>query len=223
MLVGHRGACAYEPENTLRSFKKAIELGANAVEFDIRRTKDGQIAVIHDPTLGRTTNAKGRVRNFTLDELKKLDAGKGEKIPSLKEALNFLNGKCKIIVELKETGFEEEVLKQCEGIKNILFVSFHAEAIKKIKSLNQGAETGFLFSDRIENLENFISMNKIIKSDWLGGRYTAINKELVKEAKKNGFGIFVWTVNEKKKISRYAKMGVDGIVSNKPDLFYELK
>ena len=93
LKVGHRGARAYEPENTLRSFRKALELGVNAVELDVRRTKDGELVVIHDDKVDRTTNGRGLVNELTLEEIEKLDAGKGEKIPTLEEALEFLDKK----------------------------------------------------------------------------------------------------------------------------------
>ena len=110
LKVGHRGARAYEPENTLRSFKRAIELGVNAVELDIRRTKDGEVVVIHDAKVDKTKNGKGLVSELTLEEIKQLVTEKGERIPTLEEALDFLDKKVKILIELKETGFEKKVL-----------------------------------------------------------------------------------------------------------------
>ncbi|MEM2913929.1 MAG: glycerophosphodiester phosphodiesterase family protein, partial [Candidatus Bathyarchaeia archaeon] len=86
LKVGHRGARAYEPENTLRSFKKAIDLGVDAVELDVRRTKDNELVVIHDAEVDKTTNGKGLVNMLTLREIKQLDTKKGEKIPTLEEA-----------------------------------------------------------------------------------------------------------------------------------------
>ncbi|MEM3426627.1 MAG: glycerophosphodiester phosphodiesterase family protein, partial [Thermoproteota archaeon] len=99
LKIGHRGARFYEPENTLRSFRKALELGVDAVELDVRRTRDGELVVIHDAEVDRTTNGKGLVRELTLEEIRRLDAGKGEKIPTLEEALDFLDGRVKILIE----------------------------------------------------------------------------------------------------------------------------
>ena len=84
-IIGHRGACYYEPENTLRSFKKALKLKCKYIECDVRLTKDNKIVIMHDETVNRTTNGKGSVKDFTLKELKKLNAGKGDKIPTVQE------------------------------------------------------------------------------------------------------------------------------------------
>src|SRR4030042_4999738 len=101
-IMGHRGASFYEPENTLRSFRRALQMGVAAVELDVHRTRDGRLAVIHDATLERTTNGRGRVRDFTLAELQQLDAGQGERIPSLEEALDLVRGRALLLVELKD-------------------------------------------------------------------------------------------------------------------------
>ena len=91
-IMGHRGAPAEEPENTLRSFRRALDLGVAAVELDVQLTRDGRLAVIHDETLDRTTNGRGLVKDFTLAELQKLDAGQGEPIPALEEVLELVQG-----------------------------------------------------------------------------------------------------------------------------------
>ncbi len=110
LKIGHRGARAYEPENTLRSFTKAIELGVDAVELDARRTREGEVVVIHDAKVDKTTNGKGLVSDLTLNEIKQLVTDKGERIPTLEEALDLLDKKVKIVIELKETGLEKKVL-----------------------------------------------------------------------------------------------------------------
>ena len=145
MRIGHRGARAYEPENTLRGFKKAIELGVNAVELDVRKTKDDKVVVIHDAKVDRTTSGKGSVSELTLNEMKQLVTEKGEKVPTLEEALDFLDRKVKIIIELKETGFEEEVLRQIRerGLENnVVIVSFIEEALRKVREIDESVETG---------------------------------------------------------------------------------
>ena len=110
LKIGHRGARALEPENTLRSFRKAVELGVDAVELDVRQTKDGQLIVIHDDRVDRTTDGSGLVGNLTLEEIKVFTAEKSEKIPTLGEALDFLKGKVKVLIELKEEDLEEKAL-----------------------------------------------------------------------------------------------------------------
>src|ERR1700691_2371330 len=93
LVIAHRGASGYEPENTLASFKKALEIGVDGIELDVHLSKDGNVMVIHDSWVNRTTNGIGRVENKTLKELQKLDAGNGEKIPTLQEVLDVINRK----------------------------------------------------------------------------------------------------------------------------------
>ena len=109
--IGHRGAMGYEPENTLRSFKKALALKVDMIEFDVYVCKTGEVVVIHDDKVDRTTNGKGYVVQKTLQELTSLDAGKGEKIPLLEEALDCINKKVQVNIELKGEGTAEPVYK----------------------------------------------------------------------------------------------------------------
>jgi glycerophosphoryl diester phosphodiesterase len=107
LKIAHRGASGYEPEDTLRAFKKALEMGADALGIDVHVCKSGEVVVIHDDTLGRTTDARGWVRKKTLSELKSFHIQKGEKISTLEEVLDFVRGKMKLDIELKE--------KRCAG------------------------------------------------------------------------------------------------------------
>ena len=113
LRIGYRGARATAPENALASFRKALEIGVDAVELDVRKTKDTQIVVIHDEDVKRTTNGTGLVCELTLKEIKGFDAGHGEKIPTLEETLDFLDKRVKVFVELKE-----------QVLKNKCFQSF---------------------------------------------------------------------------------------------------
>ena len=110
LKIGHRGARAYEPENTLLSFQRAIELGVDAVELDVRKTKDNEIVVIHDADVSKTTDGSGLVSELTLEEIKRFVTEKDEKIPTLEEVLDSVGKRVKVLVELKETGIEEQVL-----------------------------------------------------------------------------------------------------------------
>ena len=136
LRIGHRGARAYAPENTIASFKKALEIGVDAVELDVRKTKDKQLVVIHDADVKRTTDGEGLVCELTLKEIKGFSAEGGEKIPTLEEALDFLDKKVKVFVELKEEGTEEQVLRVVHdrGLeKNVVIVSFLEDALRKVR------------------------------------------------------------------------------------------
>ncbi|MGD0979640.1 MAG: glycerophosphodiester phosphodiesterase family protein [Candidatus Bathyarchaeia archaeon] len=217
LKVGHRGARAYEPENTLRSYKKALELGVNAVELDVRMTKDGEIVVIHDAEVDRTTNGKGLVSQLTLKEIKQLNTKKDEKIPTLEEALDFLDKKVKVLIELKETGFEEKILKavQKKGLeKNVIIVSFLEDALRKVKELNEKVETGLIYAKH----KNPVKTASDLKASYLLPLYRFTHTADVQKAHQNGLKVIVWTINKPEEVADYVKKGVDGITSDMPDI-----
>jgi len=217
LKIGHRGTRAYEPENTLRSFKKALELGVDAVELDVRRTKDDKIIVIHDAEVDRTTNGKGLVSELTLEKIKELVTEKGEKIPTFEEALDFLDKKVKILIELKETGLEEKVLSSVheKGLeKNVIIVSFLEEALRKVRELNDEVETGLIYVRH----RNPIKAALELKANYLLPLYRFTHTADVQKAHENGLKVIVWTINKQEEVSEYLEKGVDGIASDRPDI-----
>ena len=217
LRIGHRGARAYEPENTLRSFKKAIELGVDAVELDVRRTKDNEIVVIHDAEIDRTTSGKGLVSELTLKEIKRLVTEKGEKIPTLEEALDYLDKKVKILIELKETDLENTMINliQEKGLeKNVIIVSFLSEALRRVRDLNDEVETGLIYVRH----ENPIRAALELRANYLLPLYQFTHTANIKKAHENGIKVIVWTINKQEEVLEYVKKGVDGIASDKPDI-----
>jgi glycerophosphoryl diester phosphodiesterase len=217
LRVGHRGARAYEPENTLLSFRKALEIGVNAVEFDVRKTKDNQLVVIHDANVKRTTNGEGLVSELSLEEIKNLSTKKGEKIPTLKEALNFLDNKVKIVIELKEVGLEEKVLsaiREKRLQKNIIIVSFIEEALRKIRDLDKQIETGLIYVKH----KNPLRVALELKANYLLPLYRFTHTRNIEKAHENDLKVIVWTVNKPEEVAEYKRKGVDGIASDNPDI-----
>jgi glycerophosphoryl diester phosphodiesterase len=217
LKIGHRGARAYEPENTLSSYKKALELGVDAVELDARRTKDGEIIVIHDAEVDRTTNGRGLVSQLTLKEIKQFNTEKDQKIPTLEEALDFLDKKVKVLIELKETGFEEKMLKvirKKELEKNVIIVSFLEEALRKVRELDDIVETGLIYT----NHKNPIKTASDLKANYLLPLYRFTHTADVQKAHQNGLKVIVWTINKREEVAEYVKKGVDGITSDRPDI-----
>ena len=222
ILIGHRGACYYKPENTISSFKKALQLNCPYLECDVRLTKDSQIIIMHDKTLERTTNGKGSVKDFTLKELKKLDVGNNEKIPLLQELIDLVKNKAKIAIELK--GGREIVEKVLQLIKknkienNVLIVSFHPYYLKKIKRLNEDIKTGLLLLRPLL----MIKRAKFCNADIIGIYYKFLSKRLIQKAHKNNFKIFAYEgIKEnlsKNEIKKLINLGLDGIALNKPTL-----
>jgi len=218
-VLGHRGAPAYEPENTLVSFKKAIELGVDQIELDLRFSKDNKLVVIHDEKLDRTTNGKGFVRDFTLAELKKLDAGKGEEIPTLQEVIDLIRDKGIFLqIELKESNMQRHLLDLIQKNnleERVMVISFLHEELRKIKELNPNIKTGILIGQKlIDPLERL----RQVRADAVSMRHTLVNKRLVERLHQNNIELTVWVVNEPRDVRRAVELGVDIIGTDKPDL-----
>lgn len=217
-MIGHRGAAALEPENTIRSLKKAFECGADLVEVDVRKSKDGHLVVIHDKTVDRTTHGKGAVGDLSLKELKDLDAGLGERIPTLGEVLDFIRGTGKgLVVEIKDSGIEEMVVNfiLAAGISSILIVSFNAKSIKKVKEVFPGAKTGLIFS---RPLKNPVGLALGINSDIILPKQSLLERRLVETAHRHNIQVFPWTLNSKEEIRHALDLGVDGFATDNPCL-----
>jgi len=222
-IVAHRGASAYEPENTLRSVKRALEMGVDMVEVDVHASRDGHIVVIHDAKLDRTTSGKGYVKDLTLKELRNLDAGLGEKIPTLEEVLELIKGKAQLVIEIKVLGTEEKVLRIVKegGLENgVLITSFYHPTVKRVKELDPKIKTGIIISSRPVKPAQLV-LNA--KSDVLFPRYVYVDQEMVREVHKQKLAIYPWTIDDPDEMRPLIKMGVDGIVTNKPDVLKNLQ
>jgi len=216
LKVGHRGARAYEIENTLESFRKAIELGANAVELDVRKSKDGKPIISHDDNLKKVFSRDVAVSEATLEELKELT---GNRIVTLEEALRFLQGKVeKILVELKEAGYEKKVLDiiREEGLEDrVIVVSFHEQALAHVRKLDKKIETGLIYAKFRNPMDAALKLN----AQYLVPLYRFVHTRDVEKAHKNNLQVIVWTINTKEEAREYMAKGVDGIATDKPDIF----
>ncbi|MGQ9459729.1 MAG: glycerophosphodiester phosphodiesterase [Candidatus Bathyarchaeaceae archaeon] len=220
LIIAHRGASAYEPENTLRSVKKAQDLGADMIEVDVRTSKDDHIVVMHDETVDRTTNGKGYIKDMTLKELKKLDAGLGERIPTLQEVAQLIRGKAQLVVEIKVPGIEKKVLqilKENELERQTLITSFYHPVLRRVKELNPNMRAGVIIASRpMKPAQLALDAN----SNALFPRYVYVDSEMVEEAHKHDLAVYPWTIDILSEVEPLIKMGVDGIVTNKPDILY---
>jgi len=225
LLIGHRGACGYEPENTLQSFSKAIEMGCDGIELDVHVCKSGELIVLHDTYLDRTTNGKGYVSEKTLEELKQFDAGNGQKIPTLSEVFDLVNNRVIINIELKGYGTMEpcvELLKQyfLKGLSpsKIVVTSFIHQYIKEIRSHLPIIKTGLLIRSE---LLGFAALAEAADADYLVTYYEFANENVIKDAHSRGIKVMTYTVNDKKIIQELKKIGIDGIITNYPDRFFD--
>jgi glycerophosphoryl diester phosphodiesterase len=217
-IIAHRGASAYEPENTIRAIKRAIELGADMVEVDAHSTSDAYLVVIHDPTVDRTTNGKGAVKEKTLNEIKKLDAGKHEEIPTLQEVLRVSKNKIGVMIEVKGISIERmlvELLQTEDAIERVIVTSFMTDAIKKVKELDSKIQVGQIFSWKILNIARKALELRV---SCMVPEYELVTDEMIRDLHEQRISLFPWTVNARRAAERLIKLGVDGIVTNKPDL-----
>jgi glycerophosphoryl diester phosphodiesterase len=218
LKIGHRGARALEPENTLRSFKKAVELGVDALELDVRRTADGEVVVIHDDKVDRVTDGSGLVGELSLEEIKGFTMEKGEKVPSLGEALDFLKGKVKVLVELKEAGFEDKVLelvKERGMVDDVIVISFHEEALARVRELDKKVATGLIYVRHKRPVEAALGLG----AGYLLPLYRFTHSADVKKAHTAGLKVIVWTINTPQEATTYKQKNVDGITTDNPNIF----
>ncbi len=218
LIVAHRGASAYEPENTLRAVKTAIKMGSDAVEVDVRISKDGELVVIHDERVDRTSDGEGRVRDFSVDDLKGLYLALGEKVPTLNEVISLVKGRAKLVIELKESGLEGklvELLNREGVIDDVIVTSFIHKCLKRVKELNEAITCGIIF--KCEPIDS-IELASAAMADVLLPYYLYVTDELIDRAHENNLSVYAWTVDDVEVARTLISKGVDGVVTNKPDL-----
>jgi glycerophosphoryl diester phosphodiesterase len=215
MIFGHRGAPGYprRAENTIVSFKKALQYGANGVEFDVRRCADGRIVVIHDETIDRTTNGRGRVADLTYDQLRRFDAGFGEPIPLLTDVLDAFCKECLLNIELKDAGIAKDVKElvlQRNLERHVIVSSFDwqelAPALPEIPIA--------LLSSKLQNL---VSAARELGATAIHPQKDIATPAVIQAAREANLQINVWTVNDPVEVSAFRSMGIDGIFSDFPE------
>lgn len=217
LRIGHRGAAGHAPENTLAALELAIQLGVDMVEFDVQRSADGALVLLHDRTVDRTTNGEGSVESLPLTVLRGLDAGEGERIPLLEEALACLNGRAGAMIELKVRGIAAEVratVKATQFQSPLIYASFFHEELLTVRKLMPDAQTLALIEGASIHLTDFAID---AKATHVGLALDFVTPALVQALQAQGIKVFVYTVDEPENIARMKRLGVDGIISNFPD------
>jgi len=239
IIIAHRGGAKLAPENTLAAFKNAITLGVDMIEIDVHLSKDGEIIVIHDETLDRTTNGTGEIKDLTSNEIKQYDAGswfgedfKDEKVPTLAETLKAINGQCKLLIEIK--GGDErypglgvkivQTVKEYNATAWVVVQSFNKNSILRIKEMYPELITYYLlgknfnkfYSEFSEGVKTGSSIEK--EFDGIAPHYSSLDKSKVALLHKAGFGVFTFTVNDKSDMQKVIEIGVDGIITDSPDI-----
>ncbi len=221
-VVAHRGASGYEPENTLRAVRRALEMGVDAVEVDVRLSRDGVPVVIHDETVDRTTSGRGRVREMTAEELRGLDAGAGERVPLLEEVLDEVRGRAVLFLELKEREAAEPSLELVRGrgmLDQVLFISFDEQAISAVKAREPAAHAGLIYARPGEA----VVAARRLGCEFVLPHYRLATERAVAFAHRLRLLVVAWTVDDPGLAAELKRRGVDGIASNYPDRMMPLR
>lgn len=237
LVVAHRGFSSKGPENTLASYRLALELeGVDMAECDVYLSKDRVPILLHDEELDRTTTGRGKVGEFTLAELKKLDAGswkglefKGEPIPTLQEALDLVKGRLHFVIEIKGPSMEKEVVEAIRAAgappEQVMIFSFDHGAVDRIARLEPLLPTTWLIEElppEREPREEILRRALRARASSLGLSRKHVDQDFLRRAHLAGFTTYVWTANEPEEMQFLIEVGVDAIITDRPDVLLKL-
>ena len=230
-IVGHRGAAAYAPENTLLSLEEAVVRHADMVEFDLRKTADGLIVLLHDRTIVTTAGESKPISKMRFKELRDLAERQGRKLATLDEVLIGFGPRIPLNIEIKGGGFEAQVI---EHLRNRppdyepILSSFLPRTVARIKRLDRKLKTALILGRQGLARFNILAwplVRKIVQAlriDSIHLRESIASPAAVENLSRAGLSVFIWTVNDPDSMRRFLKMGVDGIITDKPDVLYDI-
>jgi glycerophosphoryl diester phosphodiesterase len=233
LCIGHRGAAHDAPENTIPSFVRALDVGAETVELDVHRTRDGALVCMHDATVDRTTDGTGAVADHDLDGLRQLDAGSwmgeefaGTRVPTLREALDCICPRAVCAIEVKAKGIEDDVVRvvrEADAWDRVLAISFHEDVLRKLHALAPELPTGLIVGgeaaeDRREQARELIRRCRRADANLLSACFPLVTPELIAECHLRGLCLWVWTLDAEPPMRALVHAGIGGITSNRPDL-----
>ena len=234
--IAHRGASGNFPENTRLAFEKAIEARADMIEIDCQTTSDGHVVVFHDERLNRTAGVSGTAKSKTLQQLKKLDVGqwkkrsfRGERVLTLEEVLEIIAGKVDLCLDIKQynasqPGMEIKLLfivSHYDYLDQTIFSSFDYPCLERIRELAPEARIGVIYGAGVK-ADPFVAAERLEASSMHVQRQMA-TRPFLDKAWETGLDVHVWTVNEVRDMEKFASLGVQGIVSDYPEKFWQLK
>ncbi len=218
LVIAHRGASGYAPENTLKAFRTAWEMSADMFELDVQETSDGRLVCIHDFELPRTTNGEGYVGELTYREIKELDAGQGERVPLLSEVLDFARSRIGVNIEIKAMNVEKRILDlvtERKMLDSVMFSSFMHNTVRVIKNLNASARTAILLS---EPRDDAVRYTLDLGANAINPPFETLTPELVKGAHEAHLEVFPYTMNDVSSMKKLLYIGVDGLITDLPDI-----
>lgn len=223
LRIGHRGAAGHAPENTIAAIRRGVSLGVDFVELDVQSTRDGRLVVIHDKLVDRTTDGTGLVSEMTWNELQLLDAGNGERVPCVEEALAAANGRAGVMLEVKAPGIGPAVHRTVRASAfsgPVIYASFlHAE-ILEIRKIDPLAKTMAL----MECVPvSGAALARDANATLVGLALDFATAEFIAALHDAGLEVFLYTVNDPRQIQCAIKLGADGVISDYPDRIPEIR
>lgn len=238
LVMAHRGARDSAPENTMAAFRAALDAGADAIELDVKRCATGEVVVIHDATVDRTTDGSGRVADLTLYDLRALDAGSwfapafaGEPIPLLSEVLDWAHDRIRLNIEIKDDGLQRPGLEQeiaamlqerCLGPEQTLICSFDPGSLWRMRRAAPELPRGLLYTEDRSIASAQRWPRWLLRPEALHPYYAMVDDEYLAWARRTLHRVNVWTVNEAEDIRRMLALGVDGVITDHPTLARQL-
>jgi glycerophosphoryl diester phosphodiesterase len=242
LRIGHRGAAALEPENTLRSVERALALGVDMVEIDVRAARDGQLVVAHDDALLSADGQRFRVSALDTEALRRFDMGQGARMPTVREALGVIRGRALVNLDLKvegqarpllalvrELGMVDEALITGEALTSFGYLKAEEPRLWIGLSVSAGrlARTRVLLESRAPRLARsraaiLEGRGAAVRADALMLEHSQVGAPLVRELHRRGLRVYVWTVDDGATMARLKAQGVDGMTSNRADLLMRL-
>jgi glycerophosphoryl diester phosphodiesterase len=239
LIIAHRGDSAHRPENTLASFASALEAGADLIELDVQLTRDAHLVVIHDATLDRTTNGRGRIADLTLAEVRAVSAGyperfgaayAGERVPVLAEVLAFLKGRAKVMVEIKpdsvthaeDAGVEAltvEALRRADMASEAVLLSFSLPALDRCRRLAPEVRRAPLFHQA--SPEEMAQAARRLDTPLVLPHKSLLSDVLLARARAEGLRLATWVVDDPAELGALARFDLYGVASNRPGVLLE--
>jgi glycerophosphoryl diester phosphodiesterase len=220
-VVGHRGAAGVVPENTIKGFRYAIELGVDYVECDVHLSRDGQLIVMHDSTVNRTTDGEGAIRDLAAARIRMLDAGEGEQVPTLDEVLETVRNEVHLLIELKGSGVEQAAVEAVRAhgmVEEVTFSSFALQRLAMVRSMGKELRVRAILPEPTEFDLARASALQVVGIDV---RYSNVSLHIVEAAHALGMEVLAWNPDSWREQEAMIALGVDGVSSNRPDILLE--
>jgi glycerophosphoryl diester phosphodiesterase len=237
LVIGHRGASAHAPENTLASFRLALEQGADGIEFDVKLSQSGEVVIMHDTSVDRTTNGSGNVHQLPLHQLRQLDAGNGERVPTLDELFESLGGRDAargrpFLFNVEVTnyttprdGLEQvviEVVRRHNISERVMFSSFNPFSVRKLAQLAPELPRGILYSADMPIYLRKVWLAPFVPHQFRHPQHNMVTADYVQKLAQQGLRVNTWTVNDPDDMRRLIECGVNVLMGDSPKTMREV-